>query len=37
MWQLVAELAEIDPDTGVPYPDGQVRPPDTRVPPSLSV
>lgn len=37
MWQLVAELAEINPDTGVPYPDGQVRPPDIRVPPSLSV
>lgn len=37
MWQLVAELANLDPVTGVPYPDTQVRQPDFHVPPSLSV
>jgi hypothetical protein len=37
MWRLVAELAELNPDTGVPCPDTDVRHPDMDVPPSLSV
>ena len=32
MWQLVAELAELDPDTGVPHADTHVPHADTHVP-----